>query len=86
MHLALKIKELLKDKSVQIISAPILNKFLSDNIENFKMNNLVFSIELGRSIGWKDYVSNVTKSFSIETFGESATKRFKNILNLKQKK
>jgi len=75
VHLALKIKELLKDKSVQIISAPILNKFLSDNIENFKMNNLVFSIELGRSIGWKDYVGNVTKSFSIETFGESANEK-----------
>ena len=42
VHLALKIKELLKDKSVQIISAPILNKFLSDNIENFKMNKFSF--------------------------------------------
>ena len=75
VHLALKIKDLLKDKSVQIISAPILNKFLSENIENFKMNNLVFSIELGRSIGWKDYVGNVTKSFSIETFGKSANEK-----------
>jgi len=75
VHLAFKIKELLNDKSVQIISAPILNKFLEGNIENFKMNNLVFTIELGRSIGWKDYVSNVTKSFSIETFGESANEK-----------
>ena len=75
VHLAFKIKELLKDKSVQIISAPILNKFLSGNLENLKMNNLVFTIELGRSIGWKDYISNVTKSFSIETFGESANEK-----------
>ena len=35
-------------------------------------NEHIFSIELGRSIGWEHYLGSLTKSFSIETFGESA--------------
>ena len=75
LHLAFRVREVLNDKSVQIISAPILNKFQSTKNKNFTMNNLIFTLELGRSIGWKDYVGNITKSFSVETFGESAPEK-----------
>ncbi|MDA3013486.1 MAG: hypothetical protein O3A48_02995, partial [Actinomycetota bacterium] len=75
LHLAFRVREVLNDKSVQIISAPILNKFQSTKNKNFTMNNLIFTLELGRSVGWKDYVGNITKSFSVETFGESAPEK-----------
>ena len=75
LHLAFQIRDVLSDKSVQIISAPILNKFQSNKNKNFTMNNLIFTLELGRSVGWKDYVGNITKSFSVETFGASAPEK-----------
>ena len=57
---------------MQIISTPILNKVTPQIIENLNLNEFIFTLELGRSIGWQDYIGKVTKSFSIETFGESA--------------
>ena len=41
-------------------------------IDSLGINAKVFTIELGRSIGWQDYVGPVTKSFSIDSFGASA--------------
>ena len=49
-----------------------MNKVNTDTLVNLKINDFVFTLELGRSIGWQDYIGKVTKSFSIETFGESA--------------
>ena len=68
----MEVSELIKDKSIQIISTPILNKLNSDLIGSLGINNKFFTIELGRSIGWQDYVGPVTKSFSIDSFGASA--------------
>ena len=72
VNLAIEVSKELKNKSVQIISTPILNKVTPQIIENLNLNEFIFTLELGRSIGWQDYVGKVTKSFSIETFGESA--------------
>ena len=72
VNLAIEVSKKLKNKSVQIISTPILNKVNTDTLVNLKINDFVFTLELGRSIGWQDYIGKVTKSFSIETFGESA--------------
>ena len=72
VNLAIEVSKKLKNKSVQIISTPILNKVTPQIIENLNLNDFIFTLELGRSIGWQDYIGKVTKSFSIETFGESA--------------
>lgn len=72
VNLAIEVSKELKNKSVQIISTPILNKVTPQIIENLNLNEFIFTLELGRSIGWQDYIGKVTKSFSIETFGESA--------------
>ena len=72
VNLAIEVSKELKNKSVQIISTPILNKVTPQIIEKLNLNEFIFTLELGRSIGWQDYVGKVTKSFSIETFGESA--------------
>ena len=52
-----------------------LNKL--SNMKNQEINELlknkhVFPIELGRSIGWESYLGRLTKTFSIDSFGESA--------------
>ena len=44
----------------------------SKMIDELKASNLNFTIELGRSIGWKNYLGSITKSFSIDEFGISA--------------
>jgi transketolase len=72
VNLAIEVSKKLKNKSVQIISTPILNQINTNTLENLKINEFVFTLELGRSIGWQDYIGKVTESFSIETFGESA--------------
>ena len=72
VNLAMEVSKLLKGKSIQIISTPILNKLKPELIDSLGINNKVFTIELGRSIGWQDYVGPVTKSFSIDSFGASA--------------
>ena len=35
-------------------------------------NSEIFTIELGRSVGWDSYIKNIKKSFSINSFGKSA--------------
>ena len=75
LELAFSIKEYLKETSVRIVSAPMLNKLenvSSQMIDELKASNLNFTIELGRSIGWKNYLGSITKSFSIDEFGISA--------------
>ena len=75
LELAFSIKEYLKETSVRIVSTPILNKLEnvpSKMIDELKASSLNFTIELGRSIGWKNYLGSVTKSFSIDEFGISA--------------
>ena len=75
LEIAFKIKAALLEYSVRIVSVPILNKL--SNMKNEEINELlknkhVFPLELGRSIGWKSYLGRLTKTFSIDTFGESA--------------
>ena len=72
VNLAIEVSKKLKNKSVQVISTPILNQINTNTLENLKINEFVFTLELGRSIGWQDYIGKVTESFSIETFGASA--------------
>ncbi|MDG1228800.1 MAG: transketolase, partial [Candidatus Actinomarina sp.] len=83
LELAFKVREYLKDTSVRIVSTPILNKLEKaepEAIENLKVSNLNFTIELGRSIGWETYLGDITKAFSIDQFGLSAP-----IKNLQEK-
>ncbi len=75
LEIAFKIKAALLEYSVRIVSVPILNKL--SNMKNEVINELlknkhVFPLELGRSIGWESYLGRLTKTFSIDTFGESA--------------
>ena len=75
LELAFNVREYLKDTSIRIVSTPILNKLEKaepEAIENLKVSNLNFTIELGRSIGWETYLGDVTKAFSIDQFGISA--------------
>ena len=75
LEIAFKIKAALLEYSVRIVSVPILNKL--SNMKNEEINKLlknkhVFPLELGRSIGWESYLGRLTKTFSIDSFGESA--------------
>jgi len=72
LELAFEISMKLKDLSVQIISAPILNRLNEERLESLSLNQNIFTLELGRTIGWDSYVQNIKKSFSIDSFGESA--------------
>ena len=72
LELAFEISRKLKDLSVQIISAPILNRLNEDRLKSLSLNQNIFTIELGRTIGWDTYIQNIKKSFSIDSFGESA--------------
>ena len=72
LELAFEISTKLKDLSVQIISAPILNRLNEERLESLSLNQNIFTLELGRTIGWDSYVQNIKKSFSIDSFGESA--------------
>ncbi len=72
LELAVAISKNLKDLSVQIISAPILNKINKERVESLNLNQNIFTLELGRSTGWDSYIENITRSFSIDSFGESA--------------
>ncbi|MDG1740540.1 MAG: transketolase, partial [Candidatus Actinomarina sp.] len=83
LELAFNVREYLKVTSVRIVSTPILNKLEKAEpkaIENLKVSNLNFTIELGRSIGWETYLGDITKAFSIDQFGISAP-----IKNLEEK-
>ena len=72
VNLALEIKEMLKEYSVQVVSVPILNKITPEISESLNNNKLTFTIELGKAAGWSDYIGNITESFSVQTFGKSA--------------
>ena len=72
VNIAFELKERFNTYSVQIISVPILNKFTKQKVEDLNVSNLVFTLELGKSTGWYDYIGEITESFSIETFGKSA--------------
>ena len=72
LELALEISTKLSDFSVQIISAPILNRLSEERLESLGLSQNIFTIELGRTIGWDTYIKNIKKSFSIDSFGESA--------------
>ena len=72
VELALEISTKLSDLSVQIISAPILNRLSEERLESLGLSQNIFTIELGRTIGWDTYIKNIKKSFSIDSFGESA--------------
>jgi len=72
VELAINIKNELKEFSVQLVSAPILNKVNEGILENLNLTENIFTIELGRSIGWNSYLKNVKESFSVDRFGESA--------------
>ena len=72
VELSLEIKEALSELSVQIISAPILNRVNEELINSLNITERLFTLELGRSVGWNTYLKDITKSFSIDTFGKSA--------------
>lgn len=72
VELALSIKNELKEFSVQVVSAPILNKVNEGILEKLNLTENIFTIELGRSIGWNSYLKNVKESYSVDRFGESA--------------
>ena len=72
VELSLEVKEELSEFSVQIISAPILNRVNKELINSLNISERLFTLELGRSIGWSTFLDGITKSFSIETFGKSA--------------
>ena len=72
VNIALDLKERFEQYSVRVVSVPILNKLTPEKSKILNNNKLAFTIELGKSIGWSDYIGNVTESFSIQTFGKSA--------------
>ena len=72
VNLAFDLKDRLNEYSVKIISVPILNRLTPDKASSLNNTKLTFSLELGKSIGWKYYIGDITESMSIETFGKSA--------------
>jgi transketolase len=72
VNIALELKERFEKYSVRVVSVPILNQLTPEKSKTLNNNKLAFTIELGKSIGWSDYIGNVTESFSIQTFGKSA--------------
>ena len=51
---------------------PILDKLDNETLNLLNPNSQIFTIELGRSVGWDSYIKNIKKSFSINSFGKSA--------------
>jgi transketolase len=72
LNLAFALKKNLSEYSVRIVSVPILNKLNPEKATSLKNSNLTFTIELGKSVGWANYIGDITDSFSLETFGKSA--------------
>ena len=72
LNLAFALKKNLSEYSVRIVSVPILNKLNPEKAASLKNSKLTFTLELGKSIGWADYIGDITDSFSVETFGKSA--------------
>ena len=74
---ALKIVDEIKEYSIQVVSVPILNKLIDiDNeiLEKLRGKEKVFTLEIGTSVGWADYIGKVDESFSLNSFGSSAPK------------
>ncbi len=72
LNLAFALKKNLSEYSVRIVSVPILNKLNPEKAASLKNSKLTFTLELGKSVGWADYIGDITDSFSVETFGKSA--------------
>ncbi len=72
LNLAFRLKDKLNKYSVQIISVPILNNINPEKAKFLNKSKLIFTLELGKSTGWANYIGDVTESFSIESFGKSA--------------
>ena len=72
LEIATEVSSLLDDLSIQIISVPILDKLDNETLNLLNPNSVIFTIELGRSVGWDSYIKNIKKSFSINSFGKSA--------------
>jgi transketolase len=72
LNLAFALKKNLSEYSVRIVSVPILNKLNPEKAASLKNSKLTFTLELGKSIGWADYIGDITDSFSVEMFGKSA--------------
>ena len=72
LNLAFALKKNLSEYSVRIVSVPILNKLNPEKAAFLKNSKLTFTLELGKSVGWADYIGDITDSFSVETFGKSA--------------
>ena len=75
LETAFDIKGALAEYSIRIVSVPILNKLHElkiNDINELLKNKHIFAIELGTSIGWESYLGSITKTFSIDRFGESA--------------
>jgi transketolase len=72
LEIAVELSNLLVDLSIQVISVPMLNKLNNETLDSLNPNSEIFTIELGRSIGWDSYIKNIKKSFSIDSFGKSA--------------
>ncbi len=72
LEIAKEVSHLLEDLSIQIISVPILDKLDNETFNLLNPNSEIFTIELGRSVGWDSYIKNIKKSFSINSFGKSA--------------
>ena len=72
LDLAFALKKNLSEYSVRIVSVPILNKLNPEKATSLKNSKLTFTLELGKSIGWADYIGDITDSFSVEMFGKSA--------------
>ena len=74
LNLAFDLKNRLNKYSVKIVSVPILNKLTPENALSLNSTKFTFTLELGKSIGWGDYIGDITESISIESFGSSAPK------------
>ena len=74
LNLAFALKKNLSEYSVRIVSVPILNKLNPEKAASLKNSKLTFTLELGKSVGWADYIGDITDSFSVDTFGKSAPK------------
>ena len=72
LEIAVEVSNLLDHLSIQVISVPMLNKLNIETLNSLNPNSEIFTIELGRSVGWDSYIKNIKKSFSIDSFGKSA--------------
>ena len=71
LNVAFALKKKLSEHSVRIVSVPMLNKLNPKKAESLKNSKLTFTLELGKAVGWVDYIGKITESFSVETFGKS---------------